>query len=257
MQKTGELTDKHWKRAQVRSGYCKVEPARAVCQDQSRLFRICVLELCSSLLKSVELGHADNKPDMALSGLVRPIKSRAVHLRLHPRVETLAESREILRLMQQYGRVEMFRNFKYDALPVANTMIAIFETDEAAQKLLEVSPLRFVMSPEGSGDAPQRHYQLQANTSTFHHRDQIDQTAYNASYKISSRCPVQEDLAKNVPMLGLSEFTLRKEEKPWRVLRAEKQTEESAKTLRQLLEEAPAPNKSTAANHVQQEKSID
>ncbi|KAG9836883.1 hypothetical protein KCU98_g13819, partial [Aureobasidium melanogenum] len=194
---------------------------------------------------------------MALSGLVRPIKSRAVHLRLHPRVETLAESREMLRLMQQYGRVEMFRNFKYDALPVANTMIAIFETDEAAQKLLEASPLRFVMSPEGSGDGRQRHYQLQANTSTFHHRDQIDQTAYNGSYKISSRCPVQEDLAKNVPMLGLSEFTLRKEEKPWRVLRSEKQKEEGAKTLRQLLDEGPASNKSTTANHVQQEKSID
>ncbi|KAH0361657.1 hypothetical protein KCU65_g8557, partial [Aureobasidium melanogenum] len=193
---------------------------------------------------------------MALSGLIRPIKGRAVHLRLHPRVETLAESREILRLMQQYGRVEMFRNFKYDALPVANTMIAIFETDEAAQKLLEVSPLRFVMSPEGSGDGRQRHYQLQANTSTFHHRDQIDQTVYNGSFRVSGRCPVQEDLARNVPMPGLSEFTLRKEEKPWRVLRWEKQREEGAKTLRQLLEEAPASNKSTTPTHVQQEKSI-
>ncbi|KAK6007208.1 hypothetical protein QM012_006216 [Aureobasidium pullulans] len=195
---------------------------------------------------------------MALSGLIRPIKNRAVHLRLHPRVETLAESREILRLMQQYGRVEMFRNFKYDSLPMATTMIAIFETDEAARKLIEVSPLRFVMSPEGSPDGRQRHYQLQANTSTFHHRDQIDQTVYNGSYKVSSRCPVQEDLAKNVPMLGLSEFTLRKEEKPWRVLRWERQREEeSAKTLRQLLQEGPASNKSTAPDHLQHEKSID
>lgn len=194
---------------------------------------------------------------MALSGLIRPIKNRAVHLRLHPRVETLAESREILRLMQKYGRVEMFRNFKYDALPVANTMIAIFETDEAARQLLEVSPLRFVMSPEGSADGRQRHYQLQANPSSFHHRDQIDQTVYNGSYKVSSRCAVQEDLAKNVPMVGLSEFTLRKEEKPWRVLRWEKQKEEeSTKTLRQLLEEGPT-NESTMTNNVQPEKSID
>lgn len=194
---------------------------------------------------------------MAFSGLIRPIGNRAVHLRLHPRVETLAESREILRLMQKFGRVEMFRNFKYDALPVANTMIAIYETDEGARKLLEESPLRFVMTPEGAGEGRQRHYQLQANNSSFHHRDQIDQNVYNGSYKVSGRSLVQEDLVKNVPMVGLSEFTLRKEEKPWRVLRWEKQRETTVKTLRQLLEEAPASTESTAANHMQQQKSID
>jgi hypothetical protein len=194
---------------------------------------------------------------MTLSGLVRPIGNRAVHLRLHPRVETLAESREILRLMQKYGRVEMFRNFKYDAMPLANNMIAIYETEEAARSLIKVSPLRFVMGPEGSGEGRQRHYQLQANTSTFHHRDQIDQTVYNGSYQVSGRSLVQEDLAKNVPMVGLSEFTLRKEEKPWRVLRREKEKDETAKSLRQLLEEEPASRNKIATNHVQQEQSID
>ncbi|KAI4828087.1 hypothetical protein E4T44_09869 [Aureobasidium sp. EXF-8845] len=194
---------------------------------------------------------------MTLSGLIRPIGNRAVHLRLHPRVETLAESREILRLMQKYGRVEMFRNFKYDAMPLANNMIAIYETEEAARSLIKVSPLRFVMGPEGSGEGRQRHYQLQANTSTFHHRDQIDQTMYNGSYQVSGRSLVQEDLAKNVPMVGLSEFTLRKEEKPWRVLRREKERDETAKSLRQLLEEELASRNGTAANHVQQEQSID
>lgn len=194
---------------------------------------------------------------MTLLGLIRPISNRAVHLRLHPRVETLAESREILRLMQKYGRVEMFRNFKYDAMPLANNMIAIYETEEAARSLIKVSPLRFVMGPEGSGEGRQRHYQLQANTSTFHHRDQIDQTMYNGSYQVSGRSLVQEDLAKNVPMVGLSEFTLRKEEKPWRVLRREKERDETAKSLRQLLEEEPASRYSTAVDHVQQEQSID
>ncbi|CAD0106441.1 unnamed protein product [Aureobasidium uvarum] len=194
---------------------------------------------------------------MALSGFIRPIRNRTVHLRLYPRVETLAESREILRLVQQYGRVEMFRNFKYDAMPLANTMIAIYETDDAARKLLEASPLRFVMTAEGSGEGRQRHYQLQANYSTIHHRDQIDQTVYNGSYKVSGRSLVQEDLAKKVPMTGLSEFTLRKEGKPWRTLRHEKEREATAKTLRQLLDEAPADDKSTTKNDVQQETSID
>jgi hypothetical protein len=151
----------------------------------------------------------------------------------------------------------MFRNFKYDATPLANNMIAIYETEEAARSLIKVSPLRFVMGPEGSGEGRQRHYQLQANTSTFHHRDQIDQTVYNGSYQVSGRSLVQEDLAKNVPMVGLSEFTLRKEEKPWRVLRREKERDETAKSLRQLLEEEPASRNGTAANHVQQEQSID
>jgi hypothetical protein len=58
-------------------------------------------------------------------------------------------------------------------------------------------------------------------------------------------------------MVGLSEFTLRKEEKPWRVLRREKERDETAKSLRQLLEEEPASRNGTAANHVQQEQSID
>ncbi|KAI5209558.1 hypothetical protein E4T39_00833 [Aureobasidium subglaciale] len=175
---------------------------------------------------------------MALSGLVRPIGNRAVHLRLHPRVETLAESREILRLIQQYGRVDMFRNFKYDALPMPNTMIAIYESEEAARKLMEASPLRFVMSAEESGGNRQRHYQLQVNSSTFHHRDHIEQNAYNGSFAVSTRCLIQEDLAKNVPMPGLSDFTLGKEEKPWNVIRWEKHREETqAKTMRQLAEE--------------------
>lgn len=177
---------------------------------------------------------------MASSGLIRPLGNRAVHLRLHPRVETLAESREIIRLMQRFGRVEMFRNFKYDAQPLANNMIAIYETEDGARKLLEESPLRFVMSAEGSPDGQQRHYQLQANSSRFHHRDHIDQSIYNGCYKVSTRSLVQEDLAKNVPMQGLSEFTLRTEEKPWRVLRWEQQREESTKTLREMLDDVPA-----------------
>lgn len=188
----------------------------------------------------------------ALSGLIRPIGHRGVHLRLFPRIETIAESREILRLIQQYGRVEMFRNLKYDTLPAANTMIAIFESEDSVRQLLKASPLRFYMRPEDLGErtlgdtddqsaAPTphaRHYQLQINNSTFHHRDHVEQNAYNGSFRVSGRCAIQEDLAKNVPMSGLSEFTLRKEEKPWRVLHFEKQREEEqAKTLRKMLEE--------------------
>jgi hypothetical protein len=172
----------------------------------------------------------------ALSGLIRPIGSRTVHLRLTPRTETIAESREILRVIQQFGRVEMFRNLKYDTLPMPNTMIAMYENEDSARKLLEASPLRFFMQPEESGEKSvnARHYQLQANPSTIHHRDQIEQNSYNGSFKVSSRHQVHDDLVDKVPLAGLSELTLRKEEKPWRVLAWEKRREDSAMTLRQL-----------------------
>lgn len=188
----------------------------------------------------------------ALAGLVRPMGRRAVHLRLFPRTETIAEGREVLRLIQQYGRVEMFRNLKYDILSTPSTMVAIFETEESALELLRASPLRFYMRSEDSGersisnsetpsdstDIPVRHYQLQINHSNLNHRDQNEQIAYNGSFKVATNSAIQEDLITKVPMTGLSEFTLKKEEKPWRVIQTEKFREEKEATpLRRMLEE--------------------
>lgn len=260
--------------------------------------------------------------------LTRGVGGRAVHLRLFPRPEGISESREILRLLQGYGKVEMFKNLKYDALPTSNTMLAIFQTEEAARALLRSSPLRFNMSrdqvdndivvgsdashdnstlnsssspnqtydshathqyPEGlnasqssqhaqslsspleaallqssSSDrdalaetaaqrisaqsraslnlsgrsaSPQtRKYQLQVNISTMHHRDHLNANPYNGPFVVDSKSAVQQDLAKRVPLIGLSDVNLKKPEKPWRVLLWERAREGKRRnTLRQML----------------------
>ena len=37
---------------------------------------------------------------------------RAVHIKIHPRPRTVTESREILRVLERYGEVIMFKNLK-------------------------------------------------------------------------------------------------------------------------------------------------
>ena len=68
----------------------------------------------------------------AMASLVRPTAGRAVHLRITPRPSNLGESREILRLISQFGEVEYFRNLKYDALSMPNASLVIFKDEEAA-----------------------------------------------------------------------------------------------------------------------------
>ena len=41
---------------------------------------------------------------------------RAVHVKIHPRPRNLYESREILRVLQQYGEVAMYKHLKVHPL---------------------------------------------------------------------------------------------------------------------------------------------
>lgn len=230
----------------------------------------------------------------SIPGLSRAIGIRAVHLRLVPRPEGMAESRTILQMLQSYGAVEMFKNLKYDALPAPNTMLAIFQSEHAARELLRASPLRFKMSsdsvedsPEGSrkdsheanqnlaGDmssdrmalaasaarqtsapsapafrqtaSPTREYQLQINVATMHHRDNINVNPYNGPFAVDKKSAIQEDLAKRVPLLGLSDTNLKKLEKPWRVLLWEREREKkNYKTLRQMMNEGMGKGRSNS-----------
>ena len=78
---------------------------------------------------------------------------RAVHIKIHPRPSNLAESRELLRvLQQQYGEIEMYRHEKYNpAHPAHNTALAIFKNEDAAQKIIGASPLRLERQPQEEG----------------------------------------------------------------------------------------------------------
>lgn len=210
--------------------------------------------------------------------LTRAIGARAVHLRLVPRPEGMAESREILRLLQGHGKVEMFKNLKYDAVPTPNTMLAIFQSEDVARQFLHRSPLRFNMSRHhveedsveenySASEAPgttqslpnngrssaarpaqhsstisnepeTREYQLQVNIATIHHRDHINVNSYNGPFIVGTKSAVQEDLARQVPLFGLSEVNLQKAEKPWKVVKTERAIEgRERRTLRQMLEE--------------------
>ncbi|KAK3110428.1 hypothetical protein LTR53_015285 [Teratosphaeriaceae sp. CCFEE 6253] len=79
---------------------------------------------------------------MAALTLIRPTTGRAVHFRVMPRPSNIGESREILRLISQFGEVEYFKSLKYEALPAANTAIVIFREEDAARQCLKRSPCR-------------------------------------------------------------------------------------------------------------------
>lgn len=230
----------------------------------------------------------------SVTGLTRNVINRTVHLRLSPRPQGLADSLQILELLQGYGKVEMFKSLKYEAIPVPNSMIAVFQTEDAARKLLRQSPLRFTLSqqdveeeavpdagnaltaasaesantpsepfssdrnalaegashpvplnPYGSSSGQSlssslnvQQYQLVANTATMKLRDMVDEHPYNGPFAINSKSAIQLDLAKRVPLIGLSEVDLKKAQKPPRLLHKEQDKEKRRKSLRQMYERA-------------------
>jgi hypothetical protein len=84
---------------------------------------------------------------MAATSFARSTLNRAVHLRITPRPSNIGESREILRLISQFGHVEHFRNLKYDALSAPNAALVIFKEADAAEACLKRSPIRFRLGP--------------------------------------------------------------------------------------------------------------
>ena len=80
-----------------------------------------------------------------MTSIVRSTAARAVHLRISPRPSNLGESREILRLISQFGEVEYYKNLKYDTLSAPNTTLVIFRDEDAAYDCLKRSPIRFRM----------------------------------------------------------------------------------------------------------------
>ncbi|KAF2767014.1 hypothetical protein EJ03DRAFT_163168 [Teratosphaeria nubilosa] len=80
-----------------------------------------------------------------MASLVRSTVNRAVHLKITPRPSNIGESREIMRLLSQFGEIEHYRSLKYDAISVPNTIIVIFRDVEGAENCMRKSPIRFRM----------------------------------------------------------------------------------------------------------------
>ncbi|KAK1813448.1 hypothetical protein LTR12_012174 [Friedmanniomyces endolithicus] len=181
---------------------------------------------------------------MALPTLLRPTTTRAVHLRITPRPSHLGESREILRLLSQFGEIEYFKNLKHDPLSAPNTTIVIFRDEEAAKHCLKRSPIRFRMgkahpssssssSPvAGVNEIPAKGgfsepgfgiFQIQANTARAHFRDILNSSHFHGAFAVDGKAAAQRDLSKRVPMLGLSDVGWYAEVKPWRLVERERE----------------------------------
>ncbi|TKA82006.1 hypothetical protein B0A55_01737 [Friedmanniomyces simplex] len=192
---------------------------------------------------------------MAASTLIRPTTTRAVHLRITPRPSNLGESREILRLLSQFGEVEYFKNLKYDSLSAPNAAIVIFREEEAAKHCLKRTPIRFRMgkaSPVASAanETPARGaesdfgiFQIQANTARAHFRDILNSSHFHGAFMVDGKSAAQQDLSKRVPVLGLSDVNWHAGVKPWRFVERERETAGAfqgsgrRKSLQELYEE--------------------
>ncbi|KAL8850613.1 MAG: hypothetical protein Q9221_004483 [Calogaya cf. arnoldii] len=76
----------------------------------------------------------------------------AVHVKIFPRPANLAESREVLRVLQQYGEVVVYRHLKYQAPnPTLNAALAIYRTRNSAHNVLQASPIHFQLQQGRDG----------------------------------------------------------------------------------------------------------
>lgn len=86
-----------------------------------------------------------------MASLSRSTANRAIHLRITPRPSDISESREVLRLLSQFGEVEYFKNLKYDTLSHPNASLVIFRDESAAKTCLHRTPIRFRLGPVEAG----------------------------------------------------------------------------------------------------------
>lgn len=88
--------------------------------------------------------------------LARPYVQRAVHLLITPRPSNLGESREIHRLLSQFGEIEYFKSLKYDVLSAPNAALVIYKDEQGARNCLQRSPIRFRMGRVRGGSGSGR-----------------------------------------------------------------------------------------------------
>ncbi|KAJ8062571.1 hypothetical protein OCU04_009096 [Sclerotinia nivalis] len=85
------------------------------------------------------------------------VSNRTVHVKIFPSARTFAERREVLRVLERFGEVTMFRSLKHHPIsPVQNAFISIFNSATAAQELINASPVRYrlTVEPNPSSSVP-------------------------------------------------------------------------------------------------------
>ncbi|KAF2493966.1 hypothetical protein BU16DRAFT_590803 [Lophium mytilinum] len=267
------------------------------------------------------------------------LTTRSVHLDIHPRPADLGESREVLRVLQGFGEVDIYKTLRHERpVEAPNSAFAIYRDPEAAQKALNASPIRFALetvaeseakeeaawaSPEKPEDewntiqeAPMKdgveeitrpslllnqipaqrqgkfgqnspvqnsseameetpeHGQAPENAAPkvvrwFHvnvdrtravYQDYVERQPFYSEFAVANSM-MQEDLAKRVPHVGLSDVTIRDgnfHRTPTKFLKRSAKRISQIKTLRQLWDEVhkgevPDPVVNNAKETVQEE----
>ncbi|QSZ32843.1 hypothetical protein DSL72_002423 [Monilinia vaccinii-corymbosi] len=123
--------------------------------------------------------------------------NRTVHIKIFPSARTFAERREVLRVLERFGEVSMFRSLKHHPIsPIQNAFISIFRSATAAQEIVNASPVRYRFivepdpqtqpSPEGSVPPAQnpleKVFSLSLNITRYTHDQYISHPLTNPLY---------------------------------------------------------------------------
>ncbi|CZR67710.1 uncharacterized protein PAC_17609 [Phialocephala subalpina] len=121
----------------------------------------------------------------------RALTARTVHIKLYPTPRTFPERREVLRVLERFGEVKMFRSLKYNRkhqTPVHNAFRALFASQSSVTDLINASPLRYRLvaetspptSSSSSPEAPTEQqeeqgttFSLNASPTTFNHNEYL------------------------------------------------------------------------------------
>ncbi|KAK0102307.1 hypothetical protein ONS95_005930 [Cadophora gregata] len=110
----------------------------------------------------------------------RSLGLRTLHLKVNPTPRTFAEQREVLRVIERFGEVSVFKSLKYDPhRPVHNAFIAVYNSASSARDLQNASPLRYRLITESSDasstEDPESNtsnstvFELNASETTYNH----------------------------------------------------------------------------------------
>ncbi|KAH6683229.1 hypothetical protein B0J14DRAFT_529246 [Halenospora varia] len=126
------------------------------------------------------------------------LATRSVHIKMYPTAQTFAERREVLRVLEQFGEVTMFRSLKYlPKNPVANAFLAIFDHADAAATIINRSPIQYRLTKHGlphdspeepASPAPeiepsQKAFELHISSTNFNHSKHISSSPLYGPFK--------------------------------------------------------------------------
>ncbi|CZT41721.1 uncharacterized protein RSE6_01497 [Rhynchosporium secalis] len=121
----------------------------------------------------------------SMTSKARSLTARTVHLKVHPIPRTFAEQREVLRVIERFGEVSVFKSLKYEPRrPVPNAFLAVFNTVSSAEEIINVSPLRYSLIGETTPSSITETPEDDAAKSTFEIR--VSETLYDHQLFLNS-----------------------------------------------------------------------